>query len=112
MEKRYKLNAYGEVFIIRLIPTEYALGPFAIAMECLSECGTYWEPYDVLTTYLPGARSEGHFAFVQKDKYLDFVLENKLGMPTGKTLRSGYNDYVEIEFNNVITDEEEDFNDI
>lgn len=35
-----------------------------------------------------GSRKEDQYAFVETDKYLDFVLENLIGIPTGNIVKS------------------------
>lgn len=59
-----------------------------------------WENYGALTTNLPEAKHKdaNNCAYVQSGKYLNFVLDNKLGIPTGNEFRSGYNHYTEIQF--------------
>lgn len=50
--KRYKLARCENVYTIVQEETAYADGSYAIAMYGLSEDGTYWEPWDILTTNL------------------------------------------------------------
>ena len=97
-EKIYTLKAYGETKKIRLQETAYVDGTFAIAMYSWNEEYRGWEPWDVLTVNLPQTDKKGRKAFVQTDKYLEFVLDNNLGVITGGNARSGYNHYTEIEF--------------
>jgi len=97
--KIYKINSYGKTFDIRLDVTSYMNSHFAITMSGKADDENWWEPYDTLTTNFPESRSEGSYAYVQEDKYLDFVLENKLGVKTGNVIKSGFNTYVEIYFN-------------
>ena len=73
-EKIYTLKAYGETKKIRLQETAYVDGN------------------------RPQTDKKGRKAFVQTDKYLEFVLDNNLGVVTGGNARSGYNHYTEIEF--------------
>lgn len=96
--KRYKLNRYGEAYTIVLQETKYRDGKYAVAMHSWNEEFKFYEPWDTLTTNLLDSREEGLYAYVQTDKYLNFVLENSIGIPTGRIAKSGFNSYTEIKF--------------
>lgn len=96
--KTYQLKAYDEIKTIKLEETSYVDGTFAIAMYSWDPKGKYWQPWDILTVNLLETDKTGRKAFVQTDKYLKFVLDNKLGIQTGGSAKSGYKHYTEIEF--------------
>lgn len=93
-------QAYGNIYRIILEETSYSDGNYAIIMYNYNKECDYWENWDSLTTNLLRAKHKDieKCAYVQSDKYLNFVLENKLGIPTGNEIRSGYNHYTEIQF--------------
>lgn len=99
-EREYILEAYGNIYRIMLEETSYSDGNYAIIMRNYNKEYGYWENWDVLTTNFPEAKHKKtkRCAYVQSDKYLNFVLKNKLGIPTGNEIRSGYNHYMEIQF--------------
>lgn len=93
-------QAYGNIYRIILEETSYSDGNYAIIMYNYNKECDYWENWDSLTTNLLRAKHKDieKCAYVQSDKYLNFVLENKLGTPTGNEFKSGYNHYTEIQF--------------
>ena len=107
--KEYVLKEYGEEHKITLHKTSYAIdGSLAIKMICYDD--GFPEPWDVLTTYIDGpVRPRFDCAYVQTDKYLDFIVENGIGELTDIIAQSGFNTYRLVRFNlNMITDNEEE----
>ena len=93
-------QAYGNIYRIILEETSYSDGNYAIIMYNYNKECDYWENWDSLTTNLLRAKHKDveKCAYVQSDKYLNFVLRNKLGTPPGNEFKSGYNHYTEIQF--------------
>lgn len=96
--KTYKLNSNGEEIIISLQEAKYSYDEgLAIAMLVVEE-GVMVDMWDYLTTNINETKSKSRKAFVQKDKYDDFIKDNDLGSPTGEIAYSGFNTYVEYDF--------------
>lgn len=100
IKEEYILEAYGNIYRITLEESCYWDGNYAIIMRDYNKEYNCWENWDSLTTNLPRAKHKDieKCAYVQSDKYLNFVLRNKLGTPTGNEFKSGYNHYTEIQF--------------
>lgn len=95
--KHFMLDAYGSQHDITLKCDAYcADNSLAITMTCYDE--GWPEPWDVLTTNLGVPVPENH-AFVQSDKYVDWVVKNGIGEKTDIFERSGFNVYELIKFN-------------
>ena len=108
-KREYILRAYGEEHKITLRKTSYAIdGSLAIQMVCNDDGEP--EPWDVLTTYIDGPiKPRKDCAYVQTDKYLDFIIENGIGEPTDILAQSGFNTYMLIKFNlDMLTNNEEE----
>ena len=107
MAKTYILNIYDEKVIIQLKRAEYDTGHLAIIMESWDEEYKYFGEWDTLTTNFPTIKTGERCVFIQKDKYMDFVLENNLGVPTLREVQSGFNRYAEVLLNKELLDEME-----
>lgn len=108
MARTYTLNIYDEEVIIQLKKTEYETGHLAIIMENWDEEYKYFGEWDTLTTNFPMIKSGDGCVFIQKDKYLDFVLKNNLGVPTLREVQSGFNTYAEVLLNEDVLNEMEE----
>lgn len=92
--KTYVLKAYGEEHTVMLGKSCYANNnSLAIQMKLCNQ-----ELWDTLTTNLDILPMNHNCAFVRRDKYADFVVENNLGRRTGRVAQSGFCDYDEFEF--------------
>jgi len=100
--KQYLLNQYDNIYKIVLEETTYMDGNYAIAMYNWDDDLKFWDHWDVLTTNLPQSSKSGKTAYIDTDKYLNFVLGNKLGIVTGNVVLSGYKHYTEIKFKEVL----------
>lgn len=97
--KKFILKEYDGEHEITLHREAYAIdNSLAIQMICYDE--GYPEPWDILTTYIDGpVKPSADCAYVQTDKYLDFVVENGIGEPTDILAQSGFNTYMLVKFN-------------
>ena len=95
--KEYRLRQGGKEYHIRLFQASYPDGNFAIAMMVLDDDANCWIPWEVMTEDLEIPMEDRH-AFVRTDKYLDFVMENGLGIVTENKTMKDLNTYVEVIF--------------
>lgn len=105
MEKdvnQYILEAYGETHVIELTREQYNTGGLAIRM--ITKSTEFDETWDILTTNFPELSDptpNTTTAFVDIDKYGDFITEGNIGTPTGVEISSGFKKYVEFDFSNL-----------
>lgn len=99
-----KLKSYDEEYDIKFQLTNYASNnSLAILMMCFDKEYKYWEPYGYLTVNLEEF-SDGlpeDCAYVDTNNLEgigDWIVENKLGEPTGMVGYSGYCSYPMFQF--------------
>ena len=93
----YELRAYGETFEINLSKKWYNNKSLAIVATMIDG-----EPYGVLTVNLCDPSLAPNQAYIDVNSssgFEQFVIENGLGTPTGKTQKSGRVTYPLYEFN-------------
>ena len=101
--KEYKIGAYGTEYRIRLYTDTYREnGNFYAGMENYDEEDDKWEPYDDLTTNI-GIKTEPWCGFIKRvspgeTNYQQWLIDNKIAEPTGRTGTSGFNFYDEYRF--------------
>ena len=94
-------DEFGEQYEITLKLSSYANGSLAIAMEYYDEEYKQDMPYGVLTVNLR-QELEPNCAFVDTNNggktIMPFIEKYKLGVPTGRTMDSGFCTYPEVKF--------------
>jgi hypothetical protein len=96
----FTLNKYGKDRPIELVASSYTSGHgLAIAMITYEE--GYPEPWQNLTVNLEIA-TDDNCAFVDTnnngEEIIEWLISNGIGKPTGRTARSGFCIYPEVEF--------------
>lgn len=98
--KIYALNAYGGQHCIFLKKNRYAgNNNLAIEMCCIEDGNS--EMWDSLTTNFD-ITLPANQAFVRKDKYSAWIIEQNIGRPVGMTIQSGFCQYDLFEFHDNI----------
>jgi len=95
-----KLNQFGVDYDIVIEVDNYVQGNgLALQLYCVE--GDFLEPYATLTVNLVDYPTKENCAFVDATYFpeaYNFIVNNKLGKPTGRTGHSGYCTYMEFEF--------------
>lgn len=95
----YDLDKYGRTYPIQLGIGTYPEGNLAITMTVWE--GNYPEPWNILTVNLNGIRKRD-CAYIDTNNngndIIAWIIRHGLGVPTGRTQRSGYCVYPEFHF--------------
>jgi len=95
-----KLKQFGVDYDIVIDVDHYVEGDgLALQLYCVE--GDFLEPYATLTVNLVNYPVKENCAFVDATYFPeahDFIVNNKLGKPTGRVGRSGYCTYMEFQF--------------
>ena len=95
-----KVKSYGKEYDVTVMAKKYVDGGLAVKMDYLDDEFNCWMPFATLTVNL--GRMNYGYAYVDTNNCPwaeEFIAENGLGEPTGKTCCSGFCVYPLYKFN-------------
>lgn len=100
-EASLTITSHGTTFPVALKIARYNTGNLAVILMRKEEAG-YWDVWTVLTVSLP-VLCDTNCAYIDVnnngEEILEWLTQNQLAVPTGRSERSGYCEYPEYRFN-------------